>query len=114
MLTKSAKSKPWPGVLGNGLPPPGVVIMAEGKSSLLFLGGGVDGRSIRALCGFTAGDGEAARYSKRSAPLDPPLYHPPSSSKTGAALVACEVEKIERWRRTSAQAAGRHPPLPER
>lgn len=72
MLTKSAKSKPCPGVLGKGLPPPGVVIMAEGKSSLLFLGGGVDGRSIRDLFGLTAGDGDAARYRRRSAPSWPP------------------------------------------
>ncbi len=59
MWTKSEKSKARPGVLGKGLPPPGVVIMDDGKASL-FLGGGVDGGSILFLGGL-AGDGDAAR-----------------------------------------------------
>lgn len=35
ILTKSEKSKCWLGVLGNRLPPPGVVIIEDGRSSLL-------------------------------------------------------------------------------
>lgn len=61
ILTKSAKSKPCPGVLVKGLPPPGVVIIEEGRSSLLCFGGGVERCSIRARFVFTAGDGDAAR-----------------------------------------------------
>lgn len=63
MWTKSEKSKAIPGVLGkNGFPPPGVVIIDDGRASLLLFGGGVEGGSIRPLrdC-LTAGDGEAAR-----------------------------------------------------
>lgn len=65
MFTKSEKSKPWDGVLGppntdkRPLPPPGVFIMDEGKSS--FLGGGVEGGCIPALDVGFAGDGEVAR-----------------------------------------------------
>lgn len=70
MLTKSEKSNGCPGVAGKRrlLPPapPGVVIMEDGKPGSL-LGGGVDGGSILDLL-FTAGDGDAARYSSRSAP----------------------------------------------
>lgn len=61
ILTKSAKSKPWPGVVGKRLPPPGVIIIDDGKSSLLFFWGGVEGGSMRVLVFRTAGDGEAAR-----------------------------------------------------
>jgi hypothetical protein len=61
ILTNSDKSKAWPGVLGKRLPPPGVVIMDEGRSSLLFFGGGVDGGSIRVRLDLTIGEGEAAR-----------------------------------------------------
>lgn len=62
MLTKSAKSKAWLGVVGKRLPPPGVIIIDEGRSSLLFFGGGVEGGSMRVLVdGLTAGDGDAAR-----------------------------------------------------
>lgn len=61
MFTKSAKSNPCPGVLGKMLPPPGVIIMDDGRSNLLVLGGGVVGRSMRPLLDLTAGDGDAAR-----------------------------------------------------
>ena len=61
MLTKSAKSKPCPGVAGNRFPPPGVVIMDDGKSSLLVFGGGVERPSMRPRFDLTAGEGEAAR-----------------------------------------------------
>jgi hypothetical protein len=62
MLTKSAKSNAWLGVVGNRLPPPGVIIIDEGRSILLFFCGGVEGGSIRVLVDvLTAGDGEAAR-----------------------------------------------------
>lgn len=61
ILTKSAKSNPWPGVLGKRLPPPGVVIMDEGRSSLLVFGGGVVSLSMRPRFAFTAGDGDAAK-----------------------------------------------------
>lgn len=61
MLTKSAKSNPWLGVVGKRLPPPGVIIIDDGKSSLLFFCGGVEGGSMRVLVERTAGDGEAAR-----------------------------------------------------
>lgn len=72
MLTKSAKSKGWPGVAGNRLPPPGVVIIDDGRAS--FFCGGVDGGSmVRNLLDLTAGDGDAARYSNRSAPSSPDL-----------------------------------------
>lgn len=78
MLTKSAKSKPCPGVLGNMLPPPGVVMCEEGKViSRLTLEGGVEGGSILVLVDGTAGDGEAARYSRRSAPSWPDLTGSP-------------------------------------
>ena len=64
ILTKSAKSKAWLGVLGNKFPPPGVIIMDDGKSNLPLLGvlgGGVEGGSMRVRVERTAGDGEAAR-----------------------------------------------------
>lgn len=62
MLTNSAKSNAWLGVVGNMLPPPGVIIIEEGRSILLFFRGGVEGGSIRVLVEvLTAGDGEAAR-----------------------------------------------------
>ena len=62
-MTKSAKSKFCDGVLGkferNPLPPPpGVVIMDDGKAR--DLGGGVDGGCILDRVGF-AGDGDVAR-----------------------------------------------------
>ncbi len=62
ILTKSAKSNPCPGVLGNKLPPPGVVMWDEGspKSRLIFVGG-VDGGSILVRVDGMAGEGEAAR-----------------------------------------------------
>lgn len=84
MLTKSAKSKPCPGVLGNKLPPPGVVIMDEGRSSLLLFGGGVDRRSMRPRLALTAGDGDAARYSNRSAPSSPVFPLAPLSRLLGS------------------------------
>jgi len=65
ILTKSAKSKGCPGVLGKKLPPPGVVIMDEGNAMSLRCGG-VDGGSMRDL--DMAGEGEVARYINRSAP----------------------------------------------
>jgi hypothetical protein len=71
MLTNSEKSKPWPGVLGKRLPPPGVVIIDDGKSSLLLFCGGVDGGSICVRLDLTAGEGDAARYSSKSAPSSP-------------------------------------------
>lgn len=72
MFTKSEKSKPWPGVCGNIFPPPGVVMCDEGRpKSRLFLGGGVEGGSMRVRVEGTAGEGDAARYSKRSAPSSP-------------------------------------------
>ena len=58
MFTKSEKSKPWPGVLGNMLLPPGVTMADEGRPA--FRWGGVEGGSIL-LRAPTAGDGEAAR-----------------------------------------------------
>lgn len=58
ILTKSEKSKAWPGVLGNRLPPPGVVIIEDGNAR--FFEGGVDGGSMRVFTGL-AGDGDAAR-----------------------------------------------------
>lgn len=62
MLTKSENSKAWEGVLGlpKGSipePPPGVVIIDEGRAR--FLGGGVDGGSMRER--DCAGEGEVAR-----------------------------------------------------
>lgn len=77
MLTNSAKSKPCPGVLGNRLPPPGVVICDDGSvMSRPTLEGGVDGGSILVLVEGTAGDGEAARYKRRSAPSSPDFAGP--------------------------------------
>lgn len=62
MWTKSEKSKLRPGVLGNGLPPPGVVIIDDGRASLAFFGGGVEGGSILLLSlRVFAGEGDAAR-----------------------------------------------------
>lgn len=61
MLTKSEKSKPCPGVLKNRLPPPGVVIIDEGRSRFLFFWGGVDGGSMPRRLLLTAGEGELAR-----------------------------------------------------
>lgn len=63
MWTKSEKSKLRPGVFGNGLPPPGVVIIDDGRASLVFLGGGVEGGSILLLFSLRglAGEGDAAR-----------------------------------------------------
>lgn len=60
MLTKSAKSNGWPGVAGNRPPPPGVVIMEDGRARSFF-GGGVDGGSILVRVDGMAGEGEAAR-----------------------------------------------------
>lgn len=60
-----------PGVAGKGLPPPGVVIIEDGSAKVRF-GGGVDGGSIRLLFrGGLAGEGDAARYRRRSAPSSP-------------------------------------------
>jgi hypothetical protein len=78
MLTKSAKSNAWDGVLGppktdRRPPPPGVVIMEDGRFMSLFFGGGVDGGCIRALAEGFAGDGDVARNSNRSAPSSPDL-----------------------------------------
>ena len=52
-------------------PPPGVVIIDEGRA--MFRGGGVDGGYMRLLPVGLAGDGEVARYSNRSAPSWPDL-----------------------------------------
>lgn len=67
ILTKSEKSKGCPGVLGNRLPPPGVVIIEDG-SARSFRGGGVDGGSIPVLDVDMAGEGEVAKYMSKSAP----------------------------------------------
>lgn len=79
ILTKSAKSNAWDGVFGPPNPairppPPGVVIIDEGKAMLR--GGGVDGGYMRLLPVGLAGEGEVARYNNRSAPSWPdfPLF----------------------------------------
>lgn len=77
ILTKSEKSKFCDGVCGapntdsSPEPPPGVVIIDEGRA--IFLGGGVDGGCMRALEAGFAGDGEVARKRRRSAPSSPDL-----------------------------------------
>lgn len=80
MLTKSEKSKCCEGVCGllkterrplPVPPPPGVVIMEEGRA--MFLGGGVEGGCIRDLLVGLAGEGEVARNRRRSAPSSPDL-----------------------------------------
>jgi hypothetical protein len=77
MLTKSEKSNCCEGVCGFPYtdnippPPPGVVIMEDGRA--MFLGGGVDGGCMRALAAGLAGDGEVARKRRRSAPSSPDL-----------------------------------------
>lgn len=60
IFTKSDMSKGWPGVVGNRFPPPGVVIMEDGRARSFF-GGGVEGGSMRVLVDGTAGEGLAAR-----------------------------------------------------
>lgn len=91
ILTKSAKSNAALGVVGNKLPPPGVIIIDEGKSSLLLLGvlgGGVEGGCIRVLVDdLTAGEGEAARYRSKSAPSSPDLA--PPFAPVAAAFLFC-------------------------
>ena len=67
MLTKSEMSNGWPGVVGKRLPPPGVVIIDEG-SARSFLGGGVEGGSIRVLVERTAGEGEGGWVGERPYP----------------------------------------------
>jgi hypothetical protein len=77
ILTKSEKSKFCDGVWGapntdsSPEPPPGVVIMDEGRA--IFLGGGVDGGCMRAREAGFAGEGEVARNRSRSAPSSPDL-----------------------------------------
>lgn len=81
ILMKSEKSKDCPGVVGNRLPPPGVVIMDDG-SAMSFRGGGVDGGSIRVILVVDMdGEGEVARYISRPAPSSPnfPLDAPLAS-----------------------------------
>lgn len=79
MLTKSAKSNPCEGVCGplkadsRPPPPPGVVIMEDGRARSLFLGGGVDGGCIRVLADRFVGEGDVARNSSKSAPSSPDL-----------------------------------------
>ena len=84
MLTKSEKSKPWPGVVGKRFPPPGVTIIEDGRSRRplpALCWGGVLGisSSVEDDCcvardvDLTAGEGEAARYMRRSAPSSPDL-----------------------------------------
>lgn len=75
MLTKSEKSNGCPGVLGNRLPPPGVVIIEDGNARAAFRGGGVEGGSMRDFAAADvilslgwAGEGDCARYSRRSTP----------------------------------------------
>jgi hypothetical protein len=71
-LTKSAKLKFMPGVLGpkpkNPFPPVPGVMWDEGRG--VDLHGGVEGAWITVLAPEvrTAGDGEVARYMSRSAP----------------------------------------------
>ena len=71
MLTKSLKSKFWDGVFGppnterRFVPPLGVVIIDDGSGE--DFGGGVDGGCILDRV-VTAGEGEVARYNRRSAP----------------------------------------------
>jgi len=60
MLTKSERSNGCPGVVGKRLPPPGVVIIDDGRARS-FLDGGVDGGSMRVRPEGTAGEGDAAR-----------------------------------------------------
>lgn len=72
MLTKSERSKGCPGVVGKRLPPPGVIIMDEGRARSFF-DGGVEGGSMRVRPEGKAGDGDAARYRRRSAPSSPDL-----------------------------------------
>lgn len=74
--TKSEKSNACDGVCGlpyaeRNPPPPGVVIMEEGSARAFW--GGVDGGCMRARDIGLAGDGEVARYSRRSAPSSPDL-----------------------------------------
>lgn len=74
-LTKSAKLKFWFGVLRpypNGAAP-GVVITDDGKTPGLE-GGVVGGKMIRDLIAALAGEGEVARYSRRSAPSSPAAF----------------------------------------
>jgi hypothetical protein len=77
MLTKSAKSKFCDGVFGppntdrRFVPPLGVVIIEDGSGELF--GGGVEGGCILARVDGIAGEGEVARYNKRSAPSSPDL-----------------------------------------
>lgn len=71
ILMKSAKSKCCPGVVGNRLPPPGVVIIDDGNA-ISLRGGGVEGGSIRVILAVDmAGEGEVARYMSKSAPSSP-------------------------------------------
>ena len=73
-LTKSAKLKPAHGVLRSKprkARPPGVDIMDEG-SGVCFVGR-VEGGNIGVLVTRIAGDGEAARKRRRSAPSFPPF-----------------------------------------
>lgn len=76
ICTKSEKSNACDGVCGlpyddRSPPPPGVVIMEEGSARDFW--GGVEGGCIRARDTGLAGDGEVARYSRRSAPSSPDL-----------------------------------------
>lgn len=71
ILIKSEKSKDCPGVVGNRLPPPGVIIMDDGNV-ISFRCGGVDGGSIRVILVVDMdGEGEVARYIRRPAPSSP-------------------------------------------
>lgn len=74
-MTKSAKLKPVPGVWRRSKPrearPPGVDIMDEGRG--VCFEGGVEGGNIGVLVTRIAGEGEAARKRRRSAPSLPPV-----------------------------------------
>ncbi len=71
-LTKSAKLKGMPGVVGPKPSKPAssnVDIIEEG--SVVAFSGSVDGGNIRAFIPEEAGEGDAARRMRRSAPSSP-------------------------------------------
>lgn len=78
MLTKSAKLNPVWGVCG--APPPGVFITEDGRAKD---GGGVVGGRIFVLDIAPAGEGDVAKYIKRSTPSSPPCLVPSFATRRG-------------------------------